>query len=200
MSNLLAEVQRQCNLPASFRLQFMDPEFDNEFINLTSPSDLQDKATVKVVFVPESSPSTHVALCKDGSPPPAYLVASHTRNLSPGLSPSCSSSDTAILSTPASASRSSSDSSLESSSESVSSLKSSPWPPMFVVPRFSYDAELKLQQANTTFNEDGTLLSPDPKLKYSILDGLAEEIVKYKLYPKDSDFEEVAKALIRKHP
>uniref|UniRef100_A0A3B1IS49 PB1 domain-containing protein n=1 Tax=Astyanax mexicanus TaxID=7994 RepID=A0A3B1IS49_ASTMX len=145
MSELLEEVQRQCNLPGSFRLQFRDPDFDHEFMNLTSPSDIQDKATVKVVF----SPSTHVTLYQDGA---------------------------------------------------SSDLKSSQWPSVFDVPRFSYDSELKLQHANTAFKEDGTFLSPDPKLKSSILDGLAEEIVKYKLYPTDSDFEEVAKALIKKHP
>ncbi|KAL7881007.1 hypothetical protein SRHO_G00032610 [Serrasalmus rhombeus] len=202
MNDLLAEVQRQCNLPGSFRLQFRDPEFDNEFMNLTSPSDLHDKATVKVVFFSESSPSTHVAVCQDGSPPPPYFRASHSTYHSPVLSPShlSSSSDTVILSTPASTSGASSESSLESPSESASSLKSSQWPSVFDVPRFSYDSELKLQQANTAFNEGGTFLTPDPKLKSSILDGLAEEIVKYKLYPTDSDFEEVAKALIKKHP
>ncbi|XP_049322989.1 uncharacterized protein LOC111197377 isoform X2 [Astyanax mexicanus] len=196
MSELLEEVQRQCNLPGSFRLQFRDPDFDHEFMNLTSPSDLQDKATVKVVF----SPTTHVTLCQDGSPPPPYFGASHSTNFSPALSPSPSSSDTVILSTPPSTSGASSESSLESSSESASSLKSSQWPSVFDVPRFSYDSELKLQHANTAFKEGGTFLSPEPKLKSSILDGLAEEIVKYKLYPTDSDFEEVAKALIKKHP
>ncbi|XP_049341258.1 uncharacterized protein LOC111194762 isoform X2 [Astyanax mexicanus] len=196
MSDLLEEVQRQCNLPGSFRLQFRDPDFDHEFMNLTSPSDIQDKATVKVVF----SPSTHVTLYQDGSPPPPYFGASHSTNISPAPSPSPSSSDTVILSTPPSTSGASSESSLESSSESASSLKSSQWPSVFDVPRFSYDSELKLQHANTAFKEDGTFLSPDPKLKSSILDGLAEEIVKYKLYPTDSDFEEVAKALIKKHP
>lgn len=45
--------------------------------------------------------------------------------------------------------------------------------------------ELKLQQANTAFKANGILLGPDPKLKSSILDGLAEEIVKYKVYPTD---------------
>ncbi|KAI9525063.1 hypothetical protein NQZ68_012576 [Dissostichus eleginoides] len=38
---------------------------------------------------------------------------------------------------------------------------------------------------------DGTLLSPDNKLKSAILDGLAEKIIEYKVYLSDSEFEEV---------
>ena len=54
------------------------------------------------------------------------------------------------------------------------------------MPKFTYDAELKLQQANAAFQADGTLLNPHHKLKSSILDGLAEEIVKYKVYLSDA--------------
>lgn len=68
------------------------------------------------------------------------------------------------------------------------------------MPRFSYDTELQLDRANATFKTDGTLLSPENKLKSAILDGLAEKIIEYKVYLSDSEFEEVAKALVSSHP
>ncbi|KAA0701504.1 hypothetical protein E1301_Tti023861 [Triplophysa tibetana] len=43
------------------------------------------------------------------------------------------------------------------------------WPNIFTVPRFAYDAELKFDQENAAFKTHGTFLSPDPKLKISIL-------------------------------
>ncbi|KAG7489594.1 hypothetical protein JOB18_015777 [Solea senegalensis] len=38
------------------------------------------------------------------------------------------------------------------------------------------------------------------RLKTAILDSLAEEIVKYKVYPSDNEVEEVAEALVSSHP
>lgn len=71
---------------------------------------------------------------------------------------------------------------------------------MFCVPRFTYDAEIKLQKAHVAFKENGMLLIPDPKLKSNILEGLIQEIVKYTVYLTSSKFDEVAEALILKHP
>ncbi|KAI5621005.1 sterile alpha motif domain-containing protein 3-like, partial [Silurus asotus] len=113
------------------------------------------------------------------------------------VSPSPSSCDTVILS-----SRSSSELSPTSSLEpqdSTSNTKSS-WPTSFVVPRFSYDAEIKLEQGNSEYKKNGFLLNPDPKLKSAILNGLAEEVVKFKVYLSDAEFNEVAEALIKQHP
>lgn len=45
-----------------------------------------------------------------------------------------------------------------------------------------------------------TLLTPDLKLKSNILEGLVQEIVKYKVYVTDKEFNRVGKALISKHP
>uniref|UniRef100_A0A0F8AMZ6 Sterile alpha motif domain-containing protein 3 n=1 Tax=Larimichthys crocea TaxID=215358 RepID=A0A0F8AMZ6_LARCR len=87
------------------------------------------------------------------------------------------------------------DTDILSSPESTSS-RSSAWPVVFQVPRFSYDTELQLDRANAT----GTLLNPDTKLKSAILNGLAETIIQYKMYLSDSEFENVAEALILKHP
>ncbi|CAI5642295.1 unnamed protein product [Oreochromis niloticus] len=44
------------------------------------------------------------------------------------------------------------------------------------------------------------LLIPDPKLKSDILQGLIQEVVKHTVYPTDSKFDQVAEALILKHP
>ncbi|XP_053347058.1 uncharacterized protein LOC128517973 [Clarias gariepinus] len=46
----------------------------------------------------------------------------------------------------------------------------------------------------------GTLLIPDPKLRSDILEGLIQEIVKHKVYVLDREFDQVAEALIMRHP
>ncbi|KAK5600826.1 hypothetical protein CRENBAI_009127 [Crenichthys baileyi] len=74
-----------------------------------------------------------------------------------------------------------------SSSESTSSLSS--WPAVFYVPKFPYDVELKLQQASMAYNQKST-----------ILDGLVQEIVQYKVYVSDKEMDHVAQSLIKKHP
>nr|XP_023662616.1 uncharacterized protein LOC111841242 [Paramormyrops kingsleyae] len=76
----------------------------------------------------------------------------------------------------------------------------SSWPKIFVVPKFTYDAEFELHQKNIEFETNGTYFNPGPKLKGVILDGLAQEMMKYTKYPKDYQCEEVAAALTRAHP
>lgn len=49
VDNLKLEIQKQCRVEGEFRLQYMDNDFD-EFMNLTSTADLQDKGTVKVII------------------------------------------------------------------------------------------------------------------------------------------------------
>lgn len=66
------------------------------------------------------------------------------------------------------------------------------------MPKFSYDAELKLKQAALAYDKNGTVLIPDPKS--DILDGLAQEIVQYKVYVTDKEMEQVAQSLIRTYP
>lgn len=85
-----------------------------------------------------------------------------------------------------------------SSPESTSSRSS--WPDRFIVPRFAFDAELKLEQANLAFGEKGTLLIPDPKLKSDILEGLIQEVVHHKVYLTNREFDQAAEALIMRHP
>lgn len=74
------------------------------------------------------------------------------------------------------------------------------WPRVFVIPKFTYEAELELQQKNAEFDRSGTFFTPGHKLKGVILDGLAQEIIKYIKYPKHYQCEEVAEALTRVHP
>ncbi|XP_056295665.1 uncharacterized protein LOC130209821 isoform X3 [Pseudoliparis swirei] len=165
------EVKRQFRLPGNIRLQYRDIEFDNEFVNLTEISEIKDKSTVKVIYsTDESDTTTH-------QPVEQWLNDSSLSTAS----------DTDILS------------STESTS-SGSSLRSQPWPQHFQIPLFNYEVQIQLERANQAFLNSGTLLSPSPKLKSDILDGLASEIVKYKVYPSNSEFDDVAQALITKYP
>uniref|UniRef100_A0A0F8AWM6 Sterile alpha motif domain-containing protein 3 n=1 Tax=Larimichthys crocea TaxID=215358 RepID=A0A0F8AWM6_LARCR len=177
VSELSQQIKRQCGIEGLFRLQFMDMEFGNEFTNLLSISDVQDKGTIKVIFISD-------ALVQPGglAPPPSPVSASSCSPDDSSLSSGCS-FDTDILSSPES-----------------SSSRSSAWPVPFQVPRFSYDTELQLDRANAAFKATGTLLNPDTKLKSAILNGLAEKIITYKVYLSDSELENVAEALILKHP
>ena len=83
--------------------------------------------------------------------------------------------------------------------------------PADVGPTFTVDIDGSLSDADADSDSDnsedlpevvahGTLLSPTPKTRSDILEGLAEEIMKYTAYPKDEQLEEVAKALIQSHP
>lgn len=55
---LKEEIKRQFTLPDSFRLQYRDIEFDNEFVNLTKISEIKDKSTVKVIYLTAQSDAT----------------------------------------------------------------------------------------------------------------------------------------------
>lgn len=174
LEDLMAEVKKQCNLQGNIRLQFMDSLFGNEFMNLTSVSKVEDRGTLRVIDLttPTMQHESLTLLPLQASSP---CSANDSSSLSGELV------DTDIL----------------SSNESTSSGSS--WPAVFHVPKFSYDAELKLQQAGLVYIQNGTVLIPDPKLKSAILDGLVQEIVQYKVYVSDKEIEQVAQSLIKKH-
>ncbi|KAK5872939.1 hypothetical protein PBY51_013597 [Eleginops maclovinus] len=92
--------------------------------------------------------------------------------------------------------------SLSSSSleEGPSGLKTRQLPQPFVISAFSYDVELKLKQGNEAYNRDGTLLDISKNMKSDILDKLAEAMYAYNPYPTREDFDNVAQALVQKHP
>ncbi|KAI5608178.1 hypothetical protein C0J50_6956, partial [Silurus asotus] len=81
LSELIQHINRQCGVEGDFRLQFMNADFNNEFTNMTSMSDVKDKSTIKVIF--NTVASHHPALPDD----PVSLS-------------SCTSFDTDILSSP----------------------------------------------------------------------------------------------------
>ncbi|KAL6460861.1 hypothetical protein MHYP_G00308270 [Metynnis hypsauchen] len=170
VAELETEIKTQCKILEPFRLQFMDTLFGNEFVNLTSMEEIQDKATIKVIYTsyqPQDQGEDSLSIASGSAPDDT----------------SYSSGDSTII---------------VSSSESTSSRSS--WPDLFCVPRFTYDAEIKLEKAHVAFKENGMLLIPDPKLKSDILEGLIQEIVKHTVYLTDSKFDQVAEALILRHP
>ncbi|KAL6460119.1 hypothetical protein MHYP_G00174190 [Metynnis hypsauchen] len=144
-------------------------------MNLTSMDEVQDKGTIRVVPLTDAT-APHCGNIP--SPSAAALSIDESSSLSSGCV------DTDILSSP----------------ESESSSSRSFWPSVFRVPKFCYDAELKLDQGNAAYREKGTLLTPDPKLKSNILEGLVQEIVRFKVYVTDKEFNTVGEALISKHP
>ncbi|KAL2091655.1 hypothetical protein ACEWY4_013918 [Coilia grayii] len=179
IDGLMVEVKKQCGLKGDFKLQFMDSLFGNEFLNLTSMSEVEDKGTLRIIDMLWPTTSQHEERSTVGLDPQL-------------LSPSSVHSESSSLSGVTV------DTDILSSSESTSSRSS--WPAVFHVPKFSYDAEIKLQRANLAYLTDGTVLLPDPKLKSTILEGLLQEIVQYKVYTTDKEMEQVAQSLIHKHP
>ncbi|XP_041643354.1 uncharacterized protein LOC121509758 [Cheilinus undulatus] len=92
------------------------------------------------------------------------------------------------------------DTELLSSPSSSGSARTQMWPREFPIPTFAYDTELQLEKGNTVYRSNMTRLTLRPKVMSDILEKVAEEIYKYKGYPTDADFSDVAEALIRKHP
>ncbi|KAL7375117.1 hypothetical protein ABVT39_012126 [Epinephelus coioides] len=172
VEELNSEIQRQCEVSGDFRLQYKDNDFD-EFINLTSTSDIQNKATIKVIYLQSASSTS------------SSCLSPRTSSLDESIS--ISSVDTDILSS-------------SESSSSASSLRCKPWPDVFPVPEFVYDVEIQLQRANSDFQSNGTLFSPSPRMKPDILECLASQIIKYKAYPSSAECDAVAEALVKKHP
>lgn len=189
VDHLALEIKTVLGVTVPFRLQYKDAEFENEFMNLSSISDIQDRSTLKVVYlpceytssvIPPSPPTTDTYSTFPVTHGNASTSSSQQEpNDSPSVNCSCS-NDSVLLSSPES--------------------RSCTWPMVFVVPRFSYCAEIQLQNGNDEFHANGTLLSLTPKLRSDILEGLAEEIIKYSAYPKGDQFEKVAEALIPTHP
>ncbi|XP_041860332.1 uncharacterized protein LOC121651929 [Melanotaenia boesemani] len=157
-------IKCQFDIEGDIRLQYMDTDFDNEFINLNQISGIQDKSTVKVIHISDA----------------------------PDLSQSRMSESTDE------ASFSSADTILLSSSDSESTR--SQWPTEFPIPKFPFDVEMQLNTANQDFKSNGVLLNPGHKLKSDILESLAEQIMKFKAYPSNSEMQSVAEALIKEHP
>lgn len=174
VDNLKFEIQKHCGIEGEFRLQYMDNDFD-QFMNLTSTADIQDKGTVKVIIPSEQSTQ----------------VPSHTP-YTPFQGMDDSSADTDILSSSGSTS---------STSTSSSSLRCQGWPRSFPIPLFCHEVEMQLSNANQILLAEGKQLNPSSKVRSDILQALASEIMKYTAgYPTSAQLDDVAEALIIKHP
>lgn len=74
------------------------------------------------------------------------------------------------------------------------------WPEPFPIPEFSHDVELTLQEANGSYAKDGSVMVIPKGMKTDILDTLADSMSKITPYPERQHYENVAKALVEKHP
>ena len=173
-------VQETFAIEQDFGLQFQDQDFDRQFFSLLETNEIKDKDTIKVVL---TEPVVTLALEDSFNTQGLQDSSSCTESSEDAGSSSTASSDTIIL----------------SSSESTRSLRSESWPTQFEIPTFSFDIELILQAANETYEKDGTLFS-SPAVKSNILNKLAESIFVYTAYPSQAQREQVAEALIAKHP
>lgn len=94
-----------------------------------------------------------------------------------------------------------SDSTLDTCSlPSVSTGESVQWPDPFLIPQFSHDVELQLKDTTCWYAYDGTVMVIPKGLKSDILDTLADSMSKISAYPGRHHYQNVAKALMEKHP
>uniref|UniRef100_A0A3B4VKR7 Reverse transcriptase domain-containing protein n=1 Tax=Seriola dumerili TaxID=41447 RepID=A0A3B4VKR7_SERDU len=73
------------------------------------------------------------------------------------------------------------------------------WPEIFVVPTFSYEVEYALREGNSAFVREGKTVWLTRNQKHNILDVLAAEIYKHKVYPSTKQIGQAAEALVSKH-
>nr|XP_046234062.1 uncharacterized protein LOC124053137 [Scatophagus argus] len=171
-------LQETFAIEQDFSIQFQDQDFDGQFFSLLETKDIKDKDTIKVVLI-EPVITLTFEDCLNAKGLQESTDCSHAES----SKDTCSTASTIILSSP----------------ESTSSLHSESWPAQFEIPTFSFDTELILQAANEAYRKDGTLLN-NPAVKSNILDKLAASIFVYTAYPSQAQREQVAEALVAKHP
>nr|XP_055031005.1 uncharacterized protein LOC129419839 [Misgurnus anguillicaudatus] len=202
LKELVHEIMTFFGIKQKFRLQFKDKDFGNEYMNLMSTSEIEDKDTLKLIFLSTDDSNNSM---QEPEPDAPSCSTIHV----PSPSSSCS-SDTADMRDASLCAMDSveevnlSDDSVCSNAETVMvtspESRTSSWPQVFVVPRFSCSAEIQLQRAGTEFSSSGMLLIPPPKLRSDILEAMAEEVFRYAAYPTDSQLDQAAEALITAHP
>lgn len=89
---------------------------------------------------------------------------------------------------------------LYTSEEKSQLMRPDPWPPAFDIPEFSVDVNFRLRQGDLAYMKDGTRMDVSRDMKHVILERLAETMYKYTAYPTEEHCQEVASALIAKHP
>ncbi|GAA6097765.1 uncharacterized protein LOC122873815 [Tachysurus ichikawai] len=157
-------------IETDFRIQFMDPDFNNESMNVTSLTltpinDVGLSLSSLMQNAPSTSGSCGAPVSNQASP--IFSQASLP-----------SKDDTIIL------------------PHSDYDLRSHAWPCEFPIPRFPYNVEVQLQRGNDSFRETGTQLNITPGLKSDILEKLAEEFFQYTAYLQNYQTDDVAEALI----
>jgi len=175
-------VQETFKIEGDFTIEYMDLDFNSQFFSLLTTDEIKDKDSIKVVLV---DPIPVITLELEDSLNAERIQQSFDSSpteLSEDVH-SVGSQDTIILSSP----------------ESTSSLRSLSWPDAFQIPTFSLDTELILEAANGAYRKDGTLFN-NPGVKSNVLDKLAESIFVYTAYPSNAQREQVAEALVKKHP
>jgi len=145
LDDLVLEIMTVFGVKQKFRLQYKDKDFGNEYMNLMSTSQIEDRDTLKLIFL-----STDESSMQETAPDaPACSTITVT---SPGST--CSSDTPDMRDVNACAIDSVqevnlSDDSFCSTADTV--IVSSPesrtgcWPQVFIVPRFSCSAEIQLQ-------------------------------------------------------
>lgn len=97
------------------------------------------------------------------------------------------------------------DSSSVASTDILSDVSSperlSRWPAgPFQIPKFDFDVELTLRNANYEFEKTEKRLQLSRDQKHHVLEKLASTIYGFKAYPNDKEIAVVAEALVKKHP
>lgn len=127
-------------------IQFMDPDFNNEFMNVMSVEDMQDRSRIKLVYIqndvgmsPSASLQNAPSTSSDWS-----TRAPGSSTTSPSMSSSSSScSDNTIILT-----------------HSDTEMRERAWPQEFLLPRFPYNVEVQLTQGLNAYYYCAHLLGP----------------------------------------
>lgn len=174
-------VQDTFGIPGHFCLHFKDVDFGNEFFSLTSTTDINDKGTIKVVYI---EPPTVALTLTDVESSFATISESVP---SDNVSSSASSHDTIPVSP-------------RLRSESPNQ-RSKLWPAEFHVPCFSSTTEILFQSGNEKLTLSGILFGTKELISLlpDILGNLAETIFEYTAYPSSAHLSQVAEALVKKH-
>ncbi len=155
----------------NFVIQYEDPDFDGSLCNLSDIEELpSEKVTLKIIWEMFKTASVD-------EPPRNERTGSETDFTL----------DTASTSS-------------NLSSPSSSTVREERWPPNFLIPNFSYDVEFRLRKANEVYEKQNTTMDVTRDIKIEILDKLAETMYSFKAYPSDSEIEQVALALVSRHP
>uniref|UniRef100_A0A8C2GUI3 Uncharacterized protein n=1 Tax=Cyprinus carpio TaxID=7962 RepID=A0A8C2GUI3_CYPCA len=170
VDDLQAELKSKLQHQGEFLLQYEDPDFGNELCNLSDISELPAEKAVLKIVWDKDSSVLDQS--------DAQSVSSlGTASVSPSASPQTPS---AII-----------QSNMRSTSQ---------WPSPFPIPTFSYDVELGLHKGNDAYDQTKKALSVPREMKSHILEKIAETIFALKAYPHPEEIEDVASALVLKHP